>query len=156
MSTSRYVLAHKILGGWIYLLTEYDAADLSERSDNLPLYAETGNRHIHQLDEVSASVLPRKPRSSPQLSTGCSRPRPGFAFYNASKAAVHVGRNQNENIPETELTQTNTGGHENHGVGVCSNNSLQLHLPGSGGDINVSVRTQRSQFDLTMTSGKFG
>lgn len=29
-------------------------------------------------------------RASNQLSTGCTRPRPGFAFYNASKAAVNV------------------------------------------------------------------
>lgn len=29
-------------------------------------------------------------QASNDISTGCTRPRPGFAFYNASKAAVSV------------------------------------------------------------------
>lgn len=74
------------------------------------------------------------------FSTGCTRPRPGFAFYNSSKAAVSV-RTSFDFDCIWITGQIILGRDQNNGIGICAHHSIQLHRTCSRQYIDVGTRT---------------
>lgn len=67
-------------------------ASIPERTGDCSRHDGAGTRYFHQHYEVrsSGSTIELDVMIQASESTGYTRPRPGFAIYNASKAAVTV------------------------------------------------------------------